>query len=122
MGRDEGAVRVGNSLGDGEPESEPVGDAPPLAAHLVERLEQLRQRTGGDRRPRVLHCDPRLRSGSPSGDLDPAARHVVPNRVPEQVVDEALDQSWIAGRRSRFELQSHRERSGITGSEKVGDD
>jgi len=68
-------VRGGDGADDGQPEPVPVGMADPLAAEPLERLEQpvqLDHRTGVGHREVCPSRDRRR------GDLDLAARDVVP--------------------------------------------
>ena len=113
---------IGDSLGDRESKPDSAGRARVLPGELLERLEQSRQLAPRNRRTGVRDREQRFRSGSSCRNLDPAGDGVVPNCVPEKVVDEALDQSRVADRRSPFKLRSHRQLSGISGSEKSGDD
>jgi hypothetical protein len=122
IGGDEGVVHIGDSLDDREPKPESIGRACFLVGELLERLEQSRQLIGWNWWSGVLDCEPRLRYGSAGGDLDPAVGGVVPDRVPQQIVDEALDQSRIADRRSLFKLRSHRQPSRLAGSKQSGGD
>jgi hypothetical protein len=119
---DDGVVCIGDSLRNGESKPEPAGRTHVPSRELLERLEQSRHLGGGDPRPGVHDREQRLRSGSPGGELDPAADRVVLNRVVEKVVDEALEQIRIADRHSPVEPRSRVEPSQVARANEIDND
>jgi hypothetical protein len=98
------AVRHRDGAHDGEPKSEAAIVAArtphPLVAEPLERLEQPVDLRGRHHRPAVADPQHRPSPGRPGLDRRPAARHIVPDRVPDQVRHQALRQPGIAlGRR-----------------------
>ena len=103
LGVDGALVGDGNSADDGQAQAGPsvvgaVGRQP------AERLEDRRQRGGGDVLAGVAHGQPRLGG---DGDLDPAVRLVVHDRVGDEIADEPLQQQRIACHQPLREHPAH---------------
>ena len=98
-----GIVRVGDRLDDGESQSVAAVVAGTGAAQSLEGLEETLDLLGRDGRAGVRDRHEGVPVAGPGGDLDMSAGGVVADRVVDQVGDQALEQSWIAGRRRRVE-------------------
>ena len=104
-----GAVSVGDGPDNRQPQALTLAVAGAVRAQPLERL-----RTAGRRLPAgpPARCWPPTgrRGHRPSGaDLDPAARHVVPQCVVDQVGDQPLGQSRAARRRGRGRARCQRQ-------------
>jgi hypothetical protein len=101
------AVRDGDGMDDGEPQPEPVPVVAampyPLVPQPLERLKQPVELARRNNRPGVGDPHDRPAGRRPGLDLGPAAAHVVPEGVPDQVRHQAFRQLRISVGRRRAE-------------------
>jgi hypothetical protein len=90
--------------GDGQPEP---GAVPALGPEAAERLGQRGHRVGGHQRTAVGDAQEGASFDAAGGDLDPAARLVVGDRVVDEIPHHALDELLVAGGLGRSELGVH---------------
>jgi hypothetical protein len=88
-------VREGDGADDGEPEPVPLVAPYALVAESLEGLEQAVKFARRYHRPAVGNPDHRAAGRRPGLDPGPAAGHVMPDRVPDQVRHQALRQPGI---------------------------
>jgi len=115
MCREGRAVRVGDGPDDRQAKAVPaVALADTFGAEPLERLEEPAKLPGRHHRPAVADRQHRASLLDAGTDADPSAGHVVPERVVDQVRDQALRQPRVATARRRLEREVQPDRP-VTG-------
>ena len=92
----DGAVRVRDRPDDGQPEAVSLGVPDAFGAQPLEGHEQPIDLAGRNHRPGIADLDPGAVIGLRRRDVHAPAGNVVPDRVVDQVGDQALHQAWVA--------------------------